>query len=309
MVLNMIEVVFESISKSVWKTLKGNWRRGANTSLFMSWDFRLAILAPFVVAVTLMVNIADAESIVMAQILTKESINVALEAFRLPLGVLTLAFPLVAMVASNLRSEQAVHQMELQRSQNDFANHYLHLEKFSEQMEDHCNPDGNVSFIKFSFRWQRVHSFFYPLTKKGGLDVPDELTAFMYECMHDVEKSAIEVSKFGDEDSNDKEGVRSRFFKKYTDFIALILRQFGEDASETWAMSDWNSSFNNIAVVFGDVEAGMCFDFSETMTATYKVLNGTNSTWLHHLSMKSDYSELNQYKEKYDDVMRELKTG
>jgi hypothetical protein len=285
-----------------WDIIKGSWRRGAKTSLFMSWDFRLAILIPVAVAAGLAAGIAESESLVLANALTQESIQLALENFRLPLGVLALAFPLAAMVASNLRSVQAVHQMELQQSQNNFANHYLHLEKFTEQMELHCNPpvdessQDSVLMYRFTFRWQRVHSFFYPQTRKGLLLVPWTVVAFVENMVGVVEKAAIEVCEFGDTDAGRE--VRLDFFVKLTDFVGFMLLQFGHSSLKATEFDYWTRMMSDIAMVMADVEAGMYFDMDCILATTRKVIT-EDSEVFKEICASKPYSGVNQFIKAY----------
>lgn len=297
-----------SVLQLSWDIIKGSWRRGAKTSLFMSWDFRLAILIPVAVAAGLAAEIAESESLVLADTLTQKSIQLVLENFRLPLGVLALAFPLAAMVASNLRSVQAVHQMELQQSQNNFANHYLHLEKFTEQMELHCNPPvdessaSSVSMYRFTFRWQRVHSFFYPHTRKGLLLVPWTVVAFVENMVGVVEKAAIEVCEFGDTEAGKE--VRLDFFIKFTDFVGFMLLQFGHSSLKTNEFDYWTRMMSDIAVVMADVEAGIYFDMNCILATTCKVI-AEDSEAFKDICAGKPYSGVNQFIKAYTNELRE----
>lgn len=294
-------------AKLGFEVLKGNWRKGAGTSLFMSWDFRLAILIPLAVAVALATGIANAESLVLADALTKESIQLMLQYFRLPLGVLALAFPFSAMVASNLRSVQAVHQMELQQSQNNFANHYLHLEKFTEQMELHCNPpiDENSPesklMYRFTFRWQRVHSFFYPHTRKGHLFVPWTVVAFIEEMIGVVEKAAIEVHEFGDTAKVDD--VKLDFFIKFTDFVNFMLVQFGSSGFKSNDFSYWTRMMSDIDVVMSDLEAGLHFDMHYILATTHNLVSGDDLVFFEGLCTNRSFGDVNQFTKMYSKLL------
>lgn len=72
--------------------------------------------------------------------------NTFIEIFRVPLGILALIFPLVALVASNHRSRQSAAQIELGRSQNTFANFHKHKEAFHQMIERLENKYGITFF-------------------------------------------------------------------------------------------------------------------------------------------------------------------
>ncbi|WP_404466222.1 hypothetical protein LG331_08015 [Vreelandella aquamarina] len=57
-------------------------------------------------------------------------VNGLLEVFKVPLGILALLFPVVALVSASHRSEQTKKQIIISESQNSFANYYKHVEEF-----------------------------------------------------------------------------------------------------------------------------------------------------------------------------------
>lgn len=61
--------------------------------------------------------------------------NGFVDVFRVPLAILALIIPVVAMLSSNHRSEQTKEQMRLAQAQNNFANHYKHVEEFVKYCE------------------------------------------------------------------------------------------------------------------------------------------------------------------------------
>ncbi|WP_311064063.1 hypothetical protein [Halomonas sp. DWK9] len=64
-----------------------------------------------------------------------EGVNGFLVIFKLPLGILALLFPAIALVAASHRSEQTKRQIVISESQNNFANYYKHLEEFEKLVE------------------------------------------------------------------------------------------------------------------------------------------------------------------------------
>lgn len=97
--------------------------------------------------------------------------NLFLEIFRVPLGILALIFPLVALVASNHRSRQSAQQILLQNSQNIFVNHYTHMDKF----EEHCRELKVFESSFLSVHNPRIfHAVIYPKSKDGDYSLNSE---------------------------------------------------------------------------------------------------------------------------------------
>lgn len=57
--------------------------------------------------------------------------------FKVPLTILALIIPIVALLAANHRSEQTKKQIILSRSQNNFTNYYNHLGEFNLYVKEH----------------------------------------------------------------------------------------------------------------------------------------------------------------------------
>jgi len=56
--------------------------------------------------------------------------NKAVDIFKVPLSILALAFPLVALVATNHRSSQSSEMLKRNSTQQAFSNYYMHREEF-----------------------------------------------------------------------------------------------------------------------------------------------------------------------------------
>ncbi|WP_330961181.1 hypothetical protein [Photobacterium sp. 53610] len=100
--------------------------------------------------------------------------------FKVPLGVLALIIPLVALLAANHRSEQTKEQIRLNGIQNNFSNYYKHREEFEKWLE------------QFNFRNMKgariIHDQIFPNSKSGDYTISDQL-------IFDIEslKNSIEV--------------------------------------------------------------------------------------------------------------------
>lgn len=97
-------------------------------SLFELRRFWLAISFPLLFSASVAFYIAYTSDLNFLK--GYEGLNSALDIFKVPLGILALVFPLVALAASSHRSEQSKKQIIISESQNSFANYYKHLEEF-----------------------------------------------------------------------------------------------------------------------------------------------------------------------------------
>lgn len=102
-------------------------------SLFGLTEFWLSILVPLFASVIVGAIILSNSDLRLD--LSYQGFNKFIEIFTVPLGILALVFPMVALVASNHRSRQSAAQIELGKSQNNFSNFYKHKESFHEMIE------------------------------------------------------------------------------------------------------------------------------------------------------------------------------
>lgn len=61
---------------------------------------------------------------------TSDGFNGFINYFKVSIGIVSLNIPLIALFGANHRSEQTKAQLTLSKSQNNFANHFKHLEEF-----------------------------------------------------------------------------------------------------------------------------------------------------------------------------------
>ncbi|MEI8703997.1 hypothetical protein [Pseudoalteromonas sp. B62] len=184
-------------------------------SLFSLTEFWLSILIPVVISLILGGVILLNSNLILD--LSYTGFNKFVEIYKIPLGVLALLFPLVALVASNHRSRQSAAQIKLGKSQNIFSNFYKHKESFHEvidRMEKKFDirffdpdviytslfPNNSPTSIIYSFNGGKadyileirdsLHSLLKESLKIGssnsdGLDDFDLIKAF-YEGLHGV---------------------------------------------------------------------------------------------------------------------------
>ncbi|WP_067522937.1 hypothetical protein [Endozoicomonas ascidiicola] len=82
--------------------------------------------------------------------------------FKVPLSILALTIPIIALLAANHRSEQTKEQMRLASQQNDFSNYFKHLEEF----EKYCTHIFNVKSARLKSP-RKYHDLAFPLSKNG----------------------------------------------------------------------------------------------------------------------------------------------
>ncbi|MBI6799335.1 hypothetical protein [Pseudomonas syringae] len=124
---------------------------------------------------------------------SSEGWNNALDIFKVPLGLLAVAIPLIALLAANHRSVQSKAQMELTQSQieltqnnNHLTNYYKHVDEFQKYVEGHVNNlkfiDGSVGRVAYP---RKLHKMIFPAAKLGILKVDE---SFIKALCSDIEK-------------------------------------------------------------------------------------------------------------------------
>jgi hypothetical protein len=141
--------------------------------------FRLSILIPTTISFLSLVFLFDQGHVTDSNL----SITSILEDFKLQIALLSTSIPLAALFAAVHRSQQTAIQIEVQQEQNNFINHFKHLEEFKKAFK------GD----KLPFPWkssEELHLDIYPNTKSGDLypallcDKPDNILAQLFEQIH-----------------------------------------------------------------------------------------------------------------------------
>jgi hypothetical protein len=141
----------------------------SNTNLLKLKAFWFATLCPISLGIGLMCIISYLDGLGFGE-WNGKNIQLAYDSFKIPLVIISLAFPLGAVVIANHRSQQTMMMADLQSSQNRFANYFLHLDRFKEGLKD--TPFGT------SFKSLRlVHDIIYPeLLSDGVLEMDSYIT-------------------------------------------------------------------------------------------------------------------------------------
>lgn len=128
-----------------------------NVQLHQTFWFWLSILAPVALSLALSSLLCSSNDISVSW--KAGDLNELLKTFQIPLGILSLSIPFVAVTAAIHRSAQTARQIEAQQSQNNFINHFKHLEEFKKSMPPQV-PLG----------WENIESFhhtIYPNSAHG----------------------------------------------------------------------------------------------------------------------------------------------
>ncbi len=97
-------------------------------------------------------------------------INNILNYFKVPLSILALEIPIIALIASNHRSVQTKEQISSSREQNLFANYYKHVEEFEKYSIAHTKRvvfDNHLT----------LHFNFFNNARKGDFSVNDSVVS------------------------------------------------------------------------------------------------------------------------------------
>ncbi len=118
-----------------------------------------------------------------------ECFNNLFSYYKLPLGILALLIPTIALLASNHRSEQTKAQIHESKSQNIFSNYYRHVEEFEDYVSSMINIEN--SHLHFD-NVRELHSKLFPDSKNGSYDISkklvDEIENFFITAKVNFEK-------------------------------------------------------------------------------------------------------------------------
>ena len=130
------------------------------SQLLLFWS---AIIVPFVFAVSIGIYIWLTSD--LQYLKGYEGVNNLLSAYSIPLSVLALIFPLVAIIATYHRSSQAQIQIELLQRQNSFANFYKHKDEF-EKLVSALEEQHNIIF----YDKEEIYRLLFPKNSPAYFD-------------------------------------------------------------------------------------------------------------------------------------------
>jgi hypothetical protein len=149
--------------------------------------FQLAVGIPLGIGVLLMLIIFIMDNLSMG-IWNSVNIETAYSYFKVPLVIMSLAFPLGAVAIANHRSELTLVAMEIQGEQNKFANYFLHLDRFKSELSD-------KEFGKMFKSLRTAHDALYPdLMTNGSLKPDHELLNHLEDGLNQINSLARKLS-------------------------------------------------------------------------------------------------------------------
>lgn len=108
--------------------------------------------------------------------------------YQVPIWIFALLIPVIGLFNANHKSEQTKAQMELTRSQNNFANYYKHLEEFSKLCR--ClEQDKYYPGLKIDER--NLHKFLFLEIRSGDPKIPK----IVLERVQNISESADKLVK------------------------------------------------------------------------------------------------------------------
>lgn len=118
--------------------------------------------------------------------------NNAVDIFKVPIGILALIIPIVALLAANHRSEQTKQQIKAALDQNKISNHFKNLLEFERYCRDVINkPKQCITDIRTAY------NIVYPNSREGNIYISKEFILSFDESIREL------VHLYGDRESND----------------------------------------------------------------------------------------------------------
>jgi hypothetical protein len=132
--------------------------------------------------------------------------NEAAAYLKVPLGLLTVSIPLLALLAANHRSEQTKQQMTLTRTQiartdkqiqltsgqNNFSNFYKHIEVFEKFCAEHLK-NKSISLINP----RKTHNYLFPNSRNGDFKANEWAVKELHKASIDYFKAAEGLNNKG----------------------------------------------------------------------------------------------------------------
>jgi len=158
---------------------------------------------------------------------SSEGFNNILSIFKVPLGILALLIPIIALLATNHRSVQSVEQIKVAEAQNNFSNSFKHLEEFNKYMEDVIKCDWLIT-VKDNFA---IHRKLFPNVRNGDYRIDDDIKNKLINIYDDLVGFFESPEKF----SSSKEMIWNVYEKKCQVACLLEIR---------WNSFEWLKSID-----------------------------------------------------------------
>lgn len=154
--------------------------------------------------------------------------NNALNIFKIPLGILALIIPIVALLAANHRSEQTKEQMRLASENNNFSNFYKHTEEFESYLSEHEESKTKIALPR------KFHRVVFPEAKHGNFKVGEKIGSQIDERLLEIILASAGL--------NDQ-----KTWIETADWLDILIRRF---ADAFYIKSYYSSTSGNNIPVF-----------------------------------------------------------
>ena len=126
--------------------------------------------------------------------LSASGFNKLLTMFKMPVAILGFFAALLAMYATNHRSEQNKASINLSDSQNKFSNYYKHLEEYESYIKNHFSDQEE--HLKPIIKTSKLHKALYGNAKKSGIKISSnlekEIFISLYNFVEELTKADFE---------------------------------------------------------------------------------------------------------------------
>jgi hypothetical protein len=270
-----------------------------NKELLKQPLFQLAVGVPLGIGILLMLIIFSHDNLSLA-IWNSVNIETAYTYFKIPLFIMSLAFPFGALVIANHRSELTLAMMKLQGEQNKFANYFVHLDRFKSELNE-------KKFGEMFKSLRTAHDALYPDLMTHGLLEPDhELLAHLQEELQQVNHLANKLSDMIPDFLHPKDIplIKSNDVNEYSTKANLIESVLHSDKFK----SEVNKLYRIINHLVGRIfielkeEKRPCqLDYNKESIRLKKYIIALSNLYEFDVSLyiKLDISGLNNYQEKY----------
>lgn len=144
--------------------------------------------------------------------------------FKVPIAIIAILIPILAVYAAQHRSEISIEQINQAESQNNFANYYKHLEEFKLLLQDQ-NIFDDIS------NYRQLHLRLFPNVKSGNYKINNTIRKniisnllLTFKNLKSIEQLSTKQLKNNKKHSDKKLILLREFSKAYEPIKKLRLR-------------------------------------------------------------------------------------
>jgi hypothetical protein len=275
-----------------------NWFEPSK-GFFELWVVRLTFLV--IIALSSLVAMGISETAPLIQCYTATCFNNSVTNYKVPLGILSILIPIIAVFAANHRSEQTKRQIVLSQEQNNFTNYYKHLEEF-EKFYKSKTHEAEMNGFRSPFMLSNIEKSHFSLfqgSRDGNYKILEDTRKriddnfrnaygvlvffsdfeFKYD---DYETCELAIDKFVDLamivldlvdliDLSPPKGLSSRSF--YDLLRDLKVRSFEEQKSGMPVLSHITGPLQEVARAYKEL---VHFDFKYVLASEASLILGSN---------------------------------